>query len=92
MTDSVVWAGKKMGGKKWIILLPMIPPFRPANLLNRTDVSGYFQRPPTAFSPTHPAVNCPFFSCGSSQSRSSLPREIRHLVLDNRLPVLILGA
>jgi hypothetical protein len=35
MTDSVVWAGKKMGGKKQdhspaLILLPMIHPLRSA--------------------------------------------------------------
>jgi hypothetical protein len=38
MTSSVVWAGKKMGGKKWIILLPMIPPFyQPLREIPRQD-------------------------------------------------------
>jgi len=31
ISDSTAGVGKKMGGKKWIILLPMIPALRSAN-------------------------------------------------------------
>jgi hypothetical protein len=38
MTNSAETPGKKMGGKKWIILLPMIPPFyQPLREIPRQD-------------------------------------------------------